>query len=614
VIGRRALPAVELAAFAYLVMLCRWVLAAYSVFLVVLCSSEDACPAGAGATCTAGPSNGADIETRHVVAESSDGRATRVPVQATADLITQEVDELKAFMGLCEERIKLLEELKTTVKSGVNLSLPESHLKMLQEQLPLMSEVTMDEDRAPSSSADDYLISKAVIPQEETIGFIKFLPLRNPRTSQPASSGQTAMPSAILVAVQAEKADAKVLLFTPQGEMVLAFKTDHKHPVVHLAVSPSHDENFIATADAGGFIQVYRINVKQRRLTKDQKQSRRNSTDEKVSQYLGSQVNVTAQFTKQMQVPADQLGADGEPPKFTTLTVASQQGTKYFVAGDEEGYIHIFTRNGTFHTKLQSAVPGRIEELSAQLSHLLFRVGSEWGFVNLEKMEMQRMDCQKFEGRVTTAVVDSQQSSRILVADEEGTVWVFNVKDKKNCKAEHKFTKGSTQAPIELASVRGFAIGLERAGLGGDEVSVLALNLSHVGKSKSSLMGATSPVVWRKGRPAVRDWTVHKRYQQGDLLAFLSADGKEIEVSELLMQVYQAPQTDSFGNFKLPVIAFAIVLVLGYQYVKQKGKFGGGGSSGKFDDYGGSGLAGLKGLGAKKGLGKKGLGGLGSKR
>merc|ERR1712228_651721 len=95
-------------------------------------------------------------------------------------------------------------------------------------------------------------------------------------------------------------------------------------------------------------------------------------------------------------------------------------------------------------------------------------------------------------------------------------------------------------------------------------------------------MGGQGPssIVWRKNRAGTKSWTVHKRYQQGDLIACLSEDGHEIEIMELLMQVYTAPATDSFGNFKLPVIAVAIVLVLGYQYVKQKGKFGGGGGGG----------------------------------
>mmetsp|Transcript_147240 Transcript_147240/g.274274 ORF Transcript_147240/g.274274 Transcript_147240/m.274274 type:complete len:597 (-) Transcript_147240:128-1918(-) len=568
--------------------------------------SDETCPLdGSGpARCRGGPQAASEK------VDASANRSATIPAQVTADLITQEVDELKSFMKLCEERIELLSELKRTVSSGVNISLPETHVRMLQEQLPLLSEVTtVDEDKAPTSSADDYLISKAVILQDDPVSFIKFLPLRNPRTSSPTSTAQTAMPSALLVAVQVNGA---VRLFTPSGELVCTFSSGHDSPITNLAVSPSHDEYFVTTADASGIIRVHKVNVRQQRLTKEQKQARRNSSHEKVSQYLGSQVNVTAQFTKQMQVPAND---EGEVPKLTALTVASQQGTKYFVAGDVQGKINIFTRNGTFRAKIDAATGPEegVEGLFSHLSNLLFRVGSEWGFVNLEKLEVTRMDCPKFEGRVTNAVIDSQQSSRVLIADEDGTVWVFNVKEKKNCKVEHRFPKGATFAPIELGSIRGFTIAVERSETGPDPVSVLALNMSHVGKKKEALLQAPSPVVWRRGRSKTRDWAVHKRYQQGDLLAFLSDDGHEIEIMEILMQVYQAPAQDSFGNFKLPVIAVAIVLVLGYQYVKQKGKFGGGGGGGggkKYDldnmDFSSlkkkSKLSGLKGQLGKRGL------------
>merc|ERR1712232_720014 len=215
------------------------------------------------------------------------------------------------------------------------------------------------------------------------------------------------------------------------------------------------------------------------------------------------------------------------------------------------------------------------------------------------------IDCAKFDGTITTAIIDSQQSARVLVADEDGTVWVFNVKEKKHCKVEHRFPIGATNKPIELASIRGFVLGLERAPHGRYPVSVVALNMSMVGKKRPGHMDPSSlpsPVVWRAGRAPVRDWSVYKRYQQGDLLAFLSEDGHEIEIMELLMQVYTAPISDSFGNFKLPVIAVAVVLVLGYQYMKQKG--GGGGAAFKDHDFsalrnkrkGARGLAGLKGL------------------
>merc|ERR1719480_757231 len=101
--------------------------------------------------------------------------------------------------------------------------------------------------------------------------------------------------------------------------------------------------------------------------------------------------------------------------------------------------------------------------------------------------------------------------------------------------------------------------------------------MSFVDKKRTDGQGS---LVWRADRPPAKDWAVFKRYQQGDLLAVLSEDGREVEIIELLMQVYTAPVADSFGNFKLPVIAVAIVLVLGYQYMKQKGRFSGGGGAG----------------------------------
>jgi hypothetical protein len=65
-----------------------------------------------------------------------------------ADLITQEITELKAMVQICKDRIELLEELNRTVKSGLDLSLPETHVRLLKEQLPLMSDVTyVAEDR-----------------------------------------------------------------------------------------------------------------------------------------------------------------------------------------------------------------------------------------------------------------------------------------------------------------------------------------------------------------------------------------------------------------------------------------------------------------------------------
>jgi len=573
-------------------------------FLVVDC--ENSCPAGAGASCKRSPD---------AVAIGAKG-AAQPRVQATADLISQEVGELKALVQLADERIEVLQELREMMKTGVNLSLPDSHMKMLKEQLPLMSDLTIEPDKAPTGSANDYLISKTIIPQESPVGFIQWMTLKSQRTtgSSSASSGQISMPSVLLVAVQV---DGTVRLFSLHGELFLTFNSGHDQPVTNLAVSQSQDEYNIVTADVGGLVRIHKVNVRSRRLTKEEKKTRKSSMDEKVSQFLGVQVNVTAQFKNEMQVPP---GSDGEPSKITALAMASQQGSKFVVVGDAEGKIGVFTKTGNFSARiLASETPGdRVEALYAHLSNLIYRTGNEWGFVNLAKLEVQKMECAGFEGRVTAVGIDSQQASKVMVSDSEGTVWVFNVKEKKQCKVEHRFPKGTTVNAVDLASIKGYTIALERADRGGDSAAVLAINMSHVGKSKDALLAAPSPVVWRQGLKTVRDWSVHKRYQAGDLLAFLSEDGHQIEVMELLMAVYTAPAADPFGgNFKLPLIAVAVVLVLGYQFMKNKGKGGGKGLDFSALKKGGGrkgGLAGLGGLGGGRRGGGGGLGGLGGGR
>jgi len=495
--------------------------------------------------------------------------------------------------------------------------------------LPLLSKLDVDEEKAPMASSLDYIVSNAVIPQDEASSFVQFLPLRGAQpSSQGASETYSGLPTALLVAAAA---DGAVRLFTPSGEMVLTFSAGHEHPVAHLATSMTPDEQAIVTSDDGGIIRVHRINVRQRRLQK--KSGRSNSTEEKVSQYISSQANVTMQFQKQFSLPRNK--ETGAAPKLTALVLASTQNAKYFVTGDEAGFVHIFSKNGSLRKKVNISGPGDtvvpVEGLYAQMGSLLFWGGGSWGFIELERFYVRVMECQKFEGRVTSAILDSQQSARVIAADENGTVWVLNARDKKNCKVEHRFRKGTTRAPISLASVRGFALGLQ--GAQGSDVSLSALNMSHVGKRKHEVAQAPSGVVWRQDRPPTRSWAVHKRGQQGDLVAFLSQDGLEIEVAELLMQTYTAPvEYDSFSNFQTPVIAVAVVLVLGYQYVKNQGKFSGGGSKGKggndwdsdlaaFKSKGLGGLGGgkLGGLGGgsklgglKKSLGKKGgLGGMG---
>jgi len=506
--------------------------------------------------------------------------------------VAQEIAELEGIISASEERIKLLKELQETLDVGGELPLSDTHVRALREKVPLLSEIASNPSRIPTATAEDYLISKAVVPMDQEVSFVRLMPLRTNRPSSSSShaSTSTPLPSALVVAAQK---DGTVRLFTPSGELALSFSAGHEQPITRLAVSPSHEEYLVATCDDSGSIRVHRINVRQRKLGKDEKMARKLSAVEKVSVHLGLAVNVTAQLQKQMQVPQD---SEGDAPKITALALTSQGGTKYLLAGDIEGKISVFSRNATLRARVDTtSVPGvGVDSISVTLGSALFRSGREWGYLDLERMEARHLECHGFTGQISAAILDSQQSTRVIAADEEGTVWVFNVKNKRECRVELQFPRGATLPPLDLASTRGFAIGVEQSSPG-KAVSVLALNMSQVTKNRpgsNTRLPDTPPpppensIVWRRTRPAMRAWSLLKRAKEGDLLAFLAEDGREIEIMELLMTASAPPPADNFSNFKMPVIAVAVVLVLGYQYMKQKGKggLGGGGGARKFDD------------------------------
>lgn len=533
-----------------------------------------------------------------------------MPSPPQSDLITQEMEELKTLLKMGDERMTFLKELQGAATAGQGLPLSAAQMQALTEGLPLLSEIAGQGDRAPIAAAEDFLATKTILPMAEPVAHIEWLLLRNPRpstSSSPSSSPQSQTPTCILAAVHAE---GTVRLFSPTGELLLSFEAGHEAPITHIATSPTHEEHLLATGDASGSIRVHRISVRQRRVSKEERATRANSSDEKLSQYLGPQLNVTSQLQRQLQLPGD--GRDGS---LSALAISNHKSSREIIAGDSMGRISVFAKNGTLKNQVDATVmegPG-VEGLHSFHSQVIFRAGMEWGYVNLDKAEVKHIDCPKFEGRVAAITVDSQQLSKVLLSDESGAVWVFNVKNRKDCEFEKKFPYATDyKVPLELAAIRGYVIGLQKSTPSElPTSSLLALNLSqHVGRRRPGELGPGGHVIWRRPRLPIRDWSVQKK-QHGDVVALLSDDGREVEILEILMQVYTPPSTsDPFSNFKLPVMACAVVLLLGYQFMKQKGK---GGS--------GSGLPGLGGGRGKFGksdfaslLNKKKMGGLKGKR
>merc|ERR1719387_2484076 len=98
--------------------------------------------------------------------------------------------------------------------------------------------------------------------------------------------------------------------------------------------------------------------------------------------------------------------------------------------------------------------------------------------------------------------------------------------------------------------------------------------MSRVGQGEAALqVPPISNVVWRRRLGPVAAWAVHRRFGQSDLVAVLAEDGLSVEVMELLMMSFTAPvEKYAFGDSRLPVVAVVIVLVLGFQFSKQKNR------------------------------------------
>jgi len=455
-------------------------------------------------------------------------------------------------------------------------------MRFLREKVPLLSQMATAGDPTPVAAPEDYLLSKAVIPLQGAASLVKFLPLHSAKAapedsaspSAPASASQGSAPPSLLVVA---REDGTVELFAPAGELVHSFSTGHEHPVSHLATSLAPEEPVVVTGDASGEIRAHKVTVRQQRPSKEKRKAGPGGpAEEKASPYLKPPVNITTLLLKRMQLTATD---DGVVPRITALVMASQGSSKYFVAGDAEGGISVFSKNGTLRGRIHAASPGAgVEGLHAQQGSVVWWSGGDWGHVEPDKLRARHAQCEPFEGRIAAVVVDSQLASRTLLADSTGTVWIFTTSMKggdQGCTLELRLARDGA-GPLDLASIKGFALGLERATPPERRPSLLALNVSQAGKRRGDTSAPPKSVVWRSRRPPARSWAVSARHQQGNLLAFLSEDGGKVEVMELLMAAYTPPPADDFiANFgKVPIVLVTMVLVLAWQYMKQKGSAG----------------------------------------
>lgn len=468
--------------------------------------------------------------------------------------LAQELAEVRQLLSLSRERLQLLDELEAVEQALGGGEAPGAAAGVsVRARLPLLAELTEDPGRAvPTAPSEDYLLSKAVLSEAEPLRLMAFLPLWSPGAQPaPAPPGRLAMPSALLVATTSSGA---LRVFSPVGELLLEQELGHDQEVVHLAVSPAQDLHMIATCDVGGLIRVHKVAVRYSRPPQPPRWIPTDADDEKPSIFLDDApgTNVSVQFMRQVQVPDVVL-------RITALAIVINQGSMYLAAGDEEGRVSVFARGGAFLGKVDAAgLPGAgVGGLHARSGSLFFWAGAEWGHIALPGLKVTLVACPELEVPVATLAIDPQLSSRVILADTAGQVWVFRFRNRTACRVERRFPAATSSGARGLAPIEGFVLGLEGAAAD-DRAAVVALNMTP----PAGAGDAAGAVVWRRRSPALRDWAVHAGGEEhGNLVALLSGDGRRVEILELVMSMRWGPEPLDYWEF-LPLILIVVAAVV----------------------------------------------------
>eukprot|EP00929_Paragymnodinium_shiwhaense_P117893 TRINITY_DN8936_c0_g1_i2.p1 TRINITY_DN8936_c0_g1~~TRINITY_DN8936_c0_g1_i2.p1 ORF type:complete len:481 (+),score=68.61 TRINITY_DN8936_c0_g1_i2:104-1546(+) len=402
----------------------------------------------------------------------------------------------------------------------------------------------------------------AVLRQEAEIGAIGWLPLQRLGAFGAGSvseAGPTA-PSALLVVL---RRDGVVQLFKPSGEMVLRFYAGHMHPVVPaLAVGTDAAEHLLLTADTSGGIKAHKLVVRPSRRLDNVPRGQRVKPE---TVYLEPEFEASHRVLLDLQLPRLQVGGSSSSssrPSITAMTVVDAAGAKEFLVGDSAGRVCIFTRHGALREvlsildllKINTTVP--VEGLSSHHTTLAYRSGTNWGLVDLDKLQERLHHCGDLvPERIHAAVFDAQFPHMLIVSDLVGDVWVINTKHRLNCKADVVF-RSANASYREAASINGYLFALDpglRLSRQETPATLMAYNLSHARLRPSRLARYPSPIVWQSQRPFVSSWAVHSNLEEGGLLAYVSADKRSVTIEELLMKVY--PTTfDDRGSLNMPLL------------------------------------------------------------
>mmetsp|Transcript_118604 Transcript_118604/g.253184 ORF Transcript_118604/g.253184 Transcript_118604/m.253184 type:complete len:661 (-) Transcript_118604:113-2095(-) len=534
---------------------------------------EEACTAGAdGSSSCLSASGRVRSDSSSFNATSSKRQGFAADTLSRADVLTQELEELEALVRHSEARIALLEDLESALRvGGPNLPPMERRALGLLEETPLMSMAASDGEGMPTAASEDFLLSKAKISLPRAASLVKFLPLRDPHlmsqtgdTMRPPPNANVVFPTELLVVVQV---NGTVQLFTTTGRSVLTFSAGHTRPIGHLAVSTAQLDYLIATSDTGGVIRVHRVKVRDQPLRRRKRfddEILDPADDDSLSRFTAMPIMATVQLQRQVEIPA---GDGGGIPEITSLALVPEESAKHVVVGDAEGKISVFGKHGAFQGKLEAtAIPGHgVRNLHVRDGQVLFSAGIEWGYIHPEEMTVSHVECPEFEGSAVAVVIDPAATSRVYVADEGGSVWIFKIRNKRFCQVDRHFPSGVLRGPNHLASFQGFAFVLE-TGKGG-AMSVALLNASYMeGRRMPDPSSSASMLVWRREHAAaVRAWAVlgRRSFYGTDLIALVSGDGLQVEVFEHLLGPRPPEPVDYWWYFKVGSLITLVVVAIG---------------------------------------------------
>eukprot|EP00401_Gymnodinium_catenatum_P029000 CAMPEP_0117546744 /NCGR_PEP_ID=MMETSP0784-20121206/46763_1 /TAXON_ID=39447 /ORGANISM="" /LENGTH=450 /DNA_ID=CAMNT_0005343621 /DNA_START=1 /DNA_END=1350 /DNA_ORIENTATION=+ len=257
-----------------------------------------------------------------------------------------------------------------------------------------------------------------------------------------------------------------------EGEALLErFDLGHEPgtTVTKIALSPSQENHFVASADDSGTVRVHSIKIIAEKKDKSnataeagdagadadeakaEKKPKKDNKDEK-------RFVLTTNFSTTFTLPP---GSAGEEGKLNALLPVDRGSQIYFLTGDSLGRISVFFRNGTIKGRVRvTEDPGGVSGLlRAQGQSVLFFSSHTFGFFSASQIDVQYAPCSGWNSPLFDIAVDPTNAySRVVLALADGSGLVFSTsrgKSKGLCELSVKFP--------HVSILRGHILGLQVA-------------------------------------------------------------------------------------------------------------------------------------------------------